>query len=336
MQETFPESEHRFCVRHLYANFRDAGFKGEILKKQLWTCARASTEQKWQYHMEKLKALSHAAFNWLEKMPSNTWVMAYFAEFSKTDLLLNNSCEVFNSYILEARELPILSMLEKIKQQLMTRHYNKQKELSEQFVGPICPKIRKKVAKNAELANICYAMPSGNGLFQVLEREFQYIVDIRAKTCECRKWNLTGIPCQHAISCLRHERILVESVVHECYSLEAFSRAYDSKVIPCRDITLWENINGPTVLPPKYEKRVGRPPRCRRKEPQKIQGKHGPSISKHGVIIMCSYCKGENHNVRGCLLKKAGINPEDYVTEDLVAPISTAYGTGFQVNCYCS
>ena len=51
---------------------------------------------------------------------------------------------------------------------------------------------------------------------------------------------------------------------------------------------------------------------------------------------MCSYCKGENHNVRGCLLKKAGINPEDYVTEDLVAPISTAYGTGFQVNCYCS
>jgi len=42
--------------------------------------------------------------------------------------------------------------------------------LSEQFVGPICPKIRKKVAKNAELANICYAMPSGNGLFQVLEK----------------------------------------------------------------------------------------------------------------------------------------------------------------------
>jgi len=329
VEETFPESEHRFCVRHLYANFRDAGFKGEILKKQLWTCARASTEQKWQYHMEKMKALSQAAFNWLEKMPSNTWVRAYFAEFPKTDLLLNNSCEVFNSYILEARELPILSMLEKIKQQLMTRHYNKQKELSEQFVGPICPKIRKKVAKNAELANICYAMPSGNGLFQVLEREFQYIVDIRAKTCECRKWNLIGIPCQHAVSCLRHERIPVESVVHECYSLEAFSRAYDSKVIPCRDITLWENINGPTVLPPKYEKRVGRPPRCRRKEPQEIQGKHGPSISKHGVIIKCSYCKGENHNVRGCLLKKAGINPEDYVTEDLVAPISTAYGTGF-------
>jgi len=37
----------------------------------------------------------------------------------------------------------------------------------------------------------------------------------------------------------------------------------------------------------------------------------------------------------GCFLKKAGINPEDYVTEDLVPPISTEYGTAFQVNCCC-
>ncbi|CAN6251433.1 unnamed protein product [Urochloa humidicola] len=36
--EVFPKSEHRFCVRHLYSNFKDAGFKGEILKNQLWTC----------------------------------------------------------------------------------------------------------------------------------------------------------------------------------------------------------------------------------------------------------------------------------------------------------
>jgi len=41
-------------------------------------------------------------------------------------------CEVFNKYILEAREMPILSMLEQIKGQLMTRHYTKQKEVGEE------------------------------------------------------------------------------------------------------------------------------------------------------------------------------------------------------------
>jgi hypothetical protein len=44
------------------------------------------------------------------------------------------------------------------------------------------------------------------------------------------------------------------------------------------------------------------------------------------VVIKSSYCKGENHNVRGCVLKKAGINPEDYVTKDSVPPMSTEYG----------
>lgn len=52
------------------------------------------------------------ACSWLEQMSPNTWVRV-FSEFQKCDILLNNSCEVFKKYILEARELPILSMFEK-------------------------------------------------------------------------------------------------------------------------------------------------------------------------------------------------------------------------------
>jgi hypothetical protein len=70
--------------------------------------------------MGKMKTLNEDAYNWLQRMPANTWVRAYFSEFPKSDILLNNSCEVFNKYILEVREMPILSMFERIKQQLMT------------------------------------------------------------------------------------------------------------------------------------------------------------------------------------------------------------------------
>jgi hypothetical protein len=104
--------------------------------------------------MEEMKTLNEDAYKWLEKMPPNTWVRAYFSEFPKCDILLNNNCEVFNSYILEARELPLISMLERIKCQLMTRHYNKQQELGKDIQGAFCPKIRKKVAKNTEFANM--------------------------------------------------------------------------------------------------------------------------------------------------------------------------------------
>ena len=104
-----------------------------------------------------------------------------FSEFPKCDILLNNNCVVFNKYILEARELPILSMFERIKAQLMTRHYNKQKE-AEGFASRFCPKIRGKLNRNAEFANLCYALPSRNGVFQVQIREYSHIVNIIAQT----------------------------------------------------------------------------------------------------------------------------------------------------------
>jgi len=102
-------------------------------------------------------------------------IRAFFSEYPKCDILLNNSCKVFNKYILDAREMPILSMFEKIRGQLMTRYYNKQKEL-EQMQGSVCPKIRKKVLKNSEYANLCFALPAGAGVFQVQSRDYQYRV----------------------------------------------------------------------------------------------------------------------------------------------------------------
>jgi hypothetical protein len=42
VSKVFPESEHRFCVRHLYSKFQQH-FKGENLKNQLWRYARSSS-----------------------------------------------------------------------------------------------------------------------------------------------------------------------------------------------------------------------------------------------------------------------------------------------------
>jgi hypothetical protein len=293
----------------LYSNFQQK-FKGEILKDQLWACARSTTPVEWNTNMDKMKALNADAYAWLERMPPNIWVKAFFSEFPRCDILLNNICEVFNKYILEARELSILSMFEKIKCQLMTRIVNKQKELMEKFQGPLCPKIRKKILKRSEWANLCYVLPAGHGIFQVNEREHQYIVELSTKHCECRIWDLTGIPCNHAIVALRHERIPAESVVPACYCVESFSKAYEFNIWPCKDRREWQQVNGSEVLPPVYEKKVGRPTKSRRKQPHEVQGKYGPKLSKYGVVMHCWYCSSDQHNQATCELKKLGLRPK--------------------------
>ncbi|CAO2184319.1 unnamed protein product, partial [Urochloa humidicola] len=83
-------------------------------------------------------------------------------------------------------------------------------------------------------------------------------------------------------------------------------------------------MDEPEVTPPVYEKKVGRPPKARKKQPQEIQGKYGPKLSKHGVVMHCSWCDSTEHNVRTCGFKKAGIKPDHapdnnappYVVED--------------------
>ena len=308
MQQVFPDAEHRFCVRHLYQNFQEH-FKGENLKNQLWMCARSSTVTQWNENMDAMKVLDPAAHAWLDKMAPNTWVRAFFSTFPKCDSLLNNNCEVFNKYILEARELSILSMLERIKSQLMTRFYNKQVEATEKFSGPVCLKIRKKLLKNADYANVCYVLPAGHGIFQVQSKGGDYIVDVLKKKCDCRRWDLTGIPCNHAIACLRHERIPAEDLLPACYSTQTYSSVYGFTIMPCNDKSMWKQTNGPEIQPPIYEKKVGRPPKSRRKQPHEIQTTQGPKLSRHGVVITCSWCGKENHNRAGCSLKKLGIDP---------------------------
>jgi hypothetical protein len=193
----------------------------------------------------------------------------------------------------------------------MTRHYNKQQELGKDIQDAFYPKIRKKVAKNAEFANMCFASPLGQGVFLVQIKDYQHIVDINASTCDCRRWQLTGVPCCHAISCLRSERIQPESVLTNCYSMEAYKNAYGFNIWPCEDKSKWEKVNGPEVKSLVYEKKVGRPPKSRRKQPQEVQGKNGPRLSRHGMVIHCKYCLDANYNSAGCKLKKMGFSSEE-------------------------
>ena len=207
--------------------------------------------------------------------------------------------------------MPILTMIDRINQQLMTRIVNKQTE-GEKWSGPICPKIVNKLTKFVDLSAECFVMPTGSGVFDVKFRDKDYIVELLNKSCTCRRWNLSGIPCHHAIACMQHERILPVDQVHSSYSVERFKRAYAHNIMPCRDKSEWDNvINCPQVAPPHYEKKVGRPKKNRRKQPEEKQSKGGGTImSKHGVTIHCSYCAKPGHNKGGCSWAKAGMPPK--------------------------
>jgi hypothetical protein len=215
-------------------------------------------------------------------------------------MLLNNHSEVFNSYILAARENPVLSMLDMIFHKQMQRILSKQMEAAK-WHGRICPKIKKKLEKYHEWSLNCIVKPGGDHKFSVqsMELERAYFVDLKVKSCDCKRWQLTGIPCHHAIACCRVDRINPENLVHSCYTVDTYNRAYAFNLVPLRGRVFWEKVDAVQVHPPLFTKVMGRPKKNRRKAPEEKTKKGVQVFTKAGVTIHCSVCGGADHNKRG-------------------------------------
>ncbi|KAL6337106.1 hypothetical protein AAG906_036420 [Vitis piasezkii] len=168
-KDLMPNAEHRFCVRHLHANFKK-DFPGKVLKDAMWSAARATTKNSFDFHMDELKKLDVKAYEWLVKLDS------------------------FNGWILEARDKPVLTMMEIIRVMLM----------------------------QSEVGH-CISLWNGESKYEV---EYiyggRYVVDLNERTCGCGRWGLSGIPCFHVFFAIIEHGEQLETYVDIAYTKETF------------------------------------------------------------------------------------------------------------------
>ncbi|KAK8621106.1 hypothetical protein V6N13_067547 [Hibiscus sabdariffa] len=62
----------------------------------------------------------------------------------------------------------------------------------------------------------------------------QHSVNIQEWTCSCRKWQLTGIPCIHAISVILSIEDRPEKYVDSCYFVSTQRAIYSHLISPVR------------------------------------------------------------------------------------------------------
>lgn len=166
VQSIFPHCEHRFCVRHHHANFRKK-HGSKKCKELLWNCARASTENRLELCLEALKKHKARAHEWvMRKVHCRHWCRAYFNVDTKSDLLINNHCEIFNAFILSARGKPIITMMQRIRILLMAR-IRRSREKMLKHEGTICPRIVLKLEENEKESSKFGTHWSGGDKYEV-------------------------------------------------------------------------------------------------------------------------------------------------------------------------
>ncbi|XP_028755345.1 uncharacterized protein LOC114714744 [Neltuma alba] len=90
-------------------------------------------------------------------------------------------------------------------------------------------------------------------------------VDLASKSCACRWWNLTGIPCRHAVSSIYVKREDRYDYVHSYLKIDAYVECYSPVVKPINGQEMWEATNREEIDPLSYHRRLRRPPKLRRR-----------------------------------------------------------------------
>ena len=215
--------------------------------------------------------------------------------------------------ILKSRDKPILAMLEWIRVRLMTRLFTK-REGVQKYAGKLCPSIQDKLEKLKVESNPFTATPAGNFLYEVASQYERHVVDLVKKTCNCRYWDLNGIPCKYAIIAIYTNIVTpetytnietLETYIHPCYHKETYMEIYKEVLPPMPGQSEWAETGRPAPLAPHIYKPLGRPPKQRKKAPD--QPRNPNKASRLNRPVRCWKCKKEGHNSRGC---KAGITGE--------------------------
>nr|GFB73535.1 zinc finger, PMZ-type [Tanacetum cinerariifolium] len=164
----------------------------------------------------------------------------------------------------------------------------------------ITPSIRKEIECLKHSQRYWTVYPCGNNVFEVGKGDESYGVNIDNRTCACKWWDLSGVPCVHyvaAFSFLKNDPILGVSA---WYSKKMWQNAYSYFIKPVDSSSMWSQTPEEPPLPPVLRKMLGRP--------WKLRIKHVTErvnvITKSGRMMTCHNCWEKGHNKKGCNKEK--------------------------------
>ncbi|XP_010417744.1 PREDICTED: uncharacterized protein LOC109128898 [Camelina sativa] len=241
---------------------------------------------------------------------------AFFTCASMCEDVSNNFSESYNNAINQAREMPLVEMLERLRRQCMIRNaMRKKKAMSHQ--GKFSLKVAATITKEQKHMLYCQVVPCGNGHYEVTEHGQGFRVDMNAKTCACRRWSMTGIPCRHVLRIILKKKLKPEDfVVSDWYLTTRWVKQYNETLMGVNGMCFWEKSGESRLQPPprqadkgpkKKQKRIkGKnesPQKKKKKKNEKGNEEEEPAqkkLTREGMKLHCGRCGLAGHNIVRC------------------------------------
>lgn len=296
VKRKFSTSSHAFCMRHLSESIGKE-FKNSRLVHLLWKTAYSTTTRGFKEKLQEIEEVSSEAAKWLQQFSPSCWALVYFEGIRYGHL--SSNIEEFHRWILEARELPIIQVIEQIHSKLMAE-FEERRAKSQLWDSMLTPSAENRMVEAISRGSTYQVLRSDEVEFEVLSAERSDIVNIGTHSCSCRDWQLYGIPCSHAVAALISSRKDVYAFTEKCFTVASYREAYAEELNPIPGRIDWNREGEAPPMDDDYMRFV-RPPKSRRlpgRPEKKRICVEDLNPKKH--TVRCSQCNQTGHYKTTC------------------------------------
>ncbi|XP_010240841.1 PREDICTED: uncharacterized protein LOC104585602 [Nelumbo nucifera] len=140
--------------------------------------------------------------------------------------LYSNFKKLFKGKIGEARAMLIVEMLEDVRKRWMQKIYYRHKA-SGALKSDLLPKVQAIIDKRSREARSVRIFQSGQYVFQTLGGDLvENVTKIDLMSCTCNVWDISGLPCTHALAVLSFTRGRVEDLCDKAFHKATYEKVY--------------------------------------------------------------------------------------------------------------
>ncbi|TXG63993.1 hypothetical protein EZV62_010987 [Acer yangbiense] len=297
----WPKASVRFCARYIYANL-STKYSGQKMRKLFWKASKTGDKHEFKKCLEDISTINPEAMAYLAAIEPCHWSRHAFDNSIKCDHVTNNMTEAFNSMLKDFRARTYLGLMEYVRRMVMSRFQLRKEECS-RWGNDIPPAVSKKIKENSVECRILRTLHSGQAKYEMLGLNRAYTTNLNDKTFECGQWQVSGVPCSHALAGIRHHfgvngnQSSLEEFIDPALSKAAYLRTYNYMIHPIPDLCVWGDHVGAPIQPPPLRRKPRRPKLLRKRESTKK-----PKATRSGSVV-CGNCKLPGHNSRTCKIE---------------------------------
>ncbi|KAJ6842099.1 uncharacterized protein M6B38_303390 [Iris pallida] len=291
--QVFEDCYHGYSLLHLIEDFK------AVLKKGPWSdqqkgsmvdslkgAALAYLVEDFNSYIEKINDISKDVGKWVMSTKPDSWSNALFRG-GRYDHFSSDIINSLSDWITIKDESSAVEIMNALLVKMMDMIDSRQ-QASSTWEDTLTPSMEKRLQKEMSRARSLNVICSTETVFEVRCSTVN-VVDIGNWECTCKRWQISGLPCMHAIAVFDRIGRSVYDYCSKYLTRESYAVTYSTPIRPIPDFNLMKFIIPSSSYPPPSNRPPERP-RRKRINPYKTSTRP----------LRCSRCRVVGHNKATC------------------------------------